>query len=488
MHLGELLNDNSPATAPWRDVEITGLAADSRKVAPGYLFFALSGSHADGARFISDACQRGAAAVLAGAAAQQAREAQAIPVITSGNPRRALALAAARFYGRQPECAVAVTGTNGKTSVASFLRQIWLQAGLGAASIGTVGLVTAKGERALSHTTPDPIALHEMLRELSDEGISHVALEASSHGLAQYRVDGVKFKAAGFTNISRDHLDYHQGFEDYFGSKLRLFGEVMAPGSAAVINADSDHAGAVADVAARRGLEVLTVGEAGSALRLVSHSRAAQGQDLVVEAAGRRHELTLPLVGDFQASNALVAAGLAIAAGLDAAVALAALERLRGATGRLEMVGQTSRGALIFVDYAHTPDALKTVLETLRPYTSRRLITVFGAGGDRDRGKRAMMGKVVSELADIAIVTDDNPRSEDPAAIRSEIMAAVPQALEIGDRGTAIAAGIKMAGAGDVLLIAGKGHESGQTVGDVVIPFSDHEAVASALRRGGRSG
>ena len=262
----------------------------------------------------------------------------------------------------------------------------------------------------------------------------------------------------------------------------------MAPGSAAVINADSDHAGAVADVAARRGLEVLTVGEAGSALRLVSHSRAAQGQDLVVEAAGRRHELTLPLVGDFQASNALVAAGLAIAAGLDAAVALAALERLRGATGRLEMVGQTSRGALIFVDYAHTPDALKTVLETLRPYTSRRLITVFGAGGDRDRGKRAMMGKVVSELADIAIVTDDNPRSEDPAAIRSEIMAAVPQALEIGDRGTAIAAGIKMAGAGDVLLIAGKGHESGQTVGDVVIPFSDHEAVASALRRGGRSG
>lgn len=485
MNLGALVEDSRKVSSAWRKIEITGLTADSREVAPGHLFAAIAGVRADGARFIPDACRRGAAAVLVGPQISGAAT-LGVPMIRVDNPRRALAVAAARFYARQPEIMAAVTGTNGKTSVASFLRQIWRRAGHAAASIGTVGVVVDGAMRALQHTTPDPVALHRLLRDLADEGVTHAAMEASSHGLAQYRIDGVQFSAAGFTNVSRDHLDYHETFNEYFAQKLRLFTQVLANGATAVVNADASHAATVVEAARKRGIACLTVGERGEALKLVSHDRADLGQALtVVDAQGDKHHVTLPLVGDFQTANALLAAGLAIATGIPAGEAMDALGTLEGAKGRLEKVGETSEGAAVFVDYAHTPDALKTVLRTLRPYTKRRLIVVFGAGGDRDQGKRPQMGKIASTLADIAIVTDDNPRSEDAAAIRAEILATAPQAIEIGDRRTAVAAGVRMLRAGDVLLVAGKGHEAGQIIGEEIIPFSDHEAVLAALEQVG---
>ena len=485
MDLGALVEDSRRVSSAWRKIEITGLTADSREVAPGHLFAALAGQRADGARFIPDACRRGAAAILAGPLVGGGAT-LGVPVIRVDNPRRALALAAARFYGRQPEIMAAITGTNGKTSVAAFLRQIWKRAGHAAASIGTVGIVIEGAMRVLQHTTPDPVALHRLLRDLADEGITHAAMEASSHGLAQYRIDAVRFSAAGFTNISRDHLDYHQTFEDYLAQKLRLFTEVLESDATAVVNADCHHAKAVIAAARAHGIACLTVGGRGEALKLAAHARCDLGQALtVIDAEGGTHEVTLPLVGDFQAANALVAAGLAIATGVPVAEAVAALNGLEGAKGRLEKVGETREGAAIIVDYAHTPDALKTVLETLRPYTRRRLIVVFGAGGDRDKGKRPLMGRIAAERADIAIVTDDNPRDEDAAAIRAEILTKAPEAIEIGDRRTAVAAGVRMLRAGDVLLIAGKGHEAGQIVGDEVVPFSDYEAVAAALGQAG---
>jgi len=485
MDLGALVEDSQRVSAAWRNIEITGLTADSREVTPGNLFAAIAGGRADGARFIPDACRRGAAAILVGPQVSGAAT-LGVPLIKVENPRRALALAAARFFGRQPEIMAAVTGTNGKTSVAAFLRQIWRQAGHAAASIGTVGVVVDGAMRALQHTTPDPVALHRLLRDLADEGVTHAAMEASSHGLAQYRIDGVRFAAAGFTNVSRDHLDYHESFEDYLAQKLRLFSAVLERDGTAVVNADCQHANTVIEAARARGLACLTVGERGEALRLAAHARVDLGQALtVIDVEGGEHKVMLPLVGDFQASNALVAAGLAIATGIPAGEALAALSTLEGAKGRLEKVGETPEGAAIFVDYAHTPDALKTVLQTLRPYTKRRLIVVFGAGGDRDKGKRPMMGKVAADLADIAIVTDDNPRSEDAASIRADILATAPEAIEIGDRRTAVAAGVRMLRGGDVLLVAGKGHEAGQIVGDEIIPFSDHDAVVAALEQVG---
>lgn len=486
MKLGALLEDSQSVAADAREVGISGLTADSREVAPGYLFAALAGSRADGAAFIADACARGAAAILAG---PEVAADSPVPVVHADNPRRALALAAARFYGRQPELVVAVTGTNGKTSVAAFVRQIWSRAGLPSASIGTLGVVTEEATRPLAHTTPDPVELHRLLRDLAEEGIDRVALEASSHGLAQYRLDGVRLAAAGFTNISRDHLDYHRSFEDYFAQKLRLFAEVLPAGGCAVVDADGDHAEAVLAAARARGLRCMSVGARGEALKLVRHTRTEAGQRLLIAGEGlAEREVELPLVGDFQAANALVAAGLAIASGLAPADTVAALAALKGAKGRLERVGAGRGGAPVFVDYAHTPVALKTVLETLRPYTQRRLIVVFGAGGDRDKGKRAQMGEVAARLADMAIVTDDNPRSENPAAIRAAILATAPGAVEIGDRRTAIAAGVRMLRGGDVLVVAGKGHESGQIVGDTVLPFSDHEAIAEALKEVRRRG
>jgi UDP-N-acetylmuramoyl-L-alanyl-D-glutamate--2,6-diaminopimelate ligase len=388
---------------------------------------------------------------------------------------------ATKIFPRQPGVIAAVTGTSGKTSVAAFTRQIWSALGQPAASIGTIGIVSPSGETYGSLTTPDPVALHRSIDALAGDGVTHLAIEASSHGLDQYRLDGLKLSAGGFTNITRDHLDYHPSFEAYFAAKLRLFDELLAPGAAAVVDADHAHADRVIAAAKARGLRIITVGRNGTAIRLVESSIDGFAQRLRLKHERQTFQVLLPLVGEFQVENALVAAGLAIATGGDAAAVFAALEHLVGAKGRLERVGM-SRGAQIFVDYAHKPDALAKALEALRPYVSGRLVVVFGAGGDRDRGKRPLMGAVAAEKADRVIVTDDNPRSEDSATIRSAIIAAAPDAAEIGDRGAAIRSAISDLNPGDVLLIAGKGHETGQIIGDRVIPFSDHEAVATAIK------
>jgi len=403
------------------------------------------------------------------------------PVIADKDPRRRLALIAARFFGPQPETAVAVTGTNGKTSVASFLRQLWAEEGFQAASLGTIGVVGPSGTRTLRHTTPEPIELHTLLAGLARDGVTHLALEASSHGLQQRRLDGVTLAAGAFTNISRDHLDYHASFEDYFAQKLRLFGDLLPPGASAVVDMDSEASARVVDEAKSRGLDLVTVGRAGETLRLVSIGVDGFAQVLGIEHDGKRYDVRLPLVGDFQAANALVAAGLAMATGTSAEDVLPRLAALQGARGRLDLAGTAPSGAPIFVDYAHTPDALAKALQALRPYVANRLLVVFGCGGDRDKGKRPQMGAAAVAGSDLAIVTDDNPRSEEPAVIRREILAAAPGAVEIGDRAQAIAEAVAMLKTGDVLLVAGKGHETGQTIGTTVVPFSDHGAVAAAL-------
>jgi UDP-N-acetylmuramoyl-L-alanyl-D-glutamate--2,6-diaminopimelate ligase len=486
MTLGELSGLQAKLPDGLSRVPISGLASDSREVKPGYLFAALPGLNTDGARFIQDALERGAAAILMlpGAKLQGGSAA----VIEDRDPRQRLALIAARFYGLQPKVAVAVTGTNGKTSVASFVRQLWTGQGRKAASLGTVGVVTPSGTRALKHTTPDPIELHATLAGLAKQGVTHLALEASSHGLQQRRVDGVSFAAGAFTNISRDHLDYHASFEDYFAQKLRLFTELLPPGAAAVIDVDSEAGMRVAAMSQARGLKLISVGRGGESLRIVAAEIDGFGQTLVIEHGGKRYDVRLPLVGAFQASNALVAAGLAIATGGQAATVLPMLVSLQGARGRLDLAGTAPGGAPIFIDYAHTPDALAKALDALRPYVDNRLIVVFGCGGDRDKGKRPEMGAVAVAKADLAIVTDDNPRSENPAAIRQAILAAAPGAVEIGDRAEAIATGVAKLERGDVLLVAGKGHETGQTIGTTVTPFSDHDAVQAALKREARCG
>jgi UDP-N-acetylmuramoyl-L-alanyl-D-glutamate--2,6-diaminopimelate ligase len=477
MTLGELMGEAAPA--PFRQVAIVGITADSRAVKPGYLFAALPGSRTDGARFIDDALSRGAAALLMPQGGPDSLN--GTPVLEDADPRRRLALLAARFYGAQPETAVAITGTNGKTSVASFTRQLWEQLGKRAASLGTLGVVGPDGTRKLAHTTPDPVELHAILAELAASRVTHLAFEASSHGLEQRRADGIALKAGAFTNISRDHLDYHASFEDYFAQKLRLFGELLPPGSVAVVDVDSDGGREVEALSHRRGLEVISVGKAGETLKLVAAEQDGFGQRLTIMHAGKRRDAKLPLVGAFQASNALVAAGLVMATGTAADEVLPLLAGLRGARGRLELAGTTKSGAPIFIDYAHTPDALEKALDALRPHVKERLVVVFGCGGDRDKGKRPQMGAVAAAKADIAIVTDDNPRSEEPADIRRAILAGAPGAIEIGERPAAIAEAIARLGPGDVLLIAGKGHETGQIVKGTVIPYSDHDEVAAAL-------
>ncbi|HZJ13138.1 MAG TPA: UDP-N-acetylmuramoyl-L-alanyl-D-glutamate--2,6-diaminopimelate ligase [Methyloceanibacter sp.] len=478
MTLGELIGPEADLPASQAAVPIAGLAVDSRQVAPGYLFAALPGVNTDGGRFIADALSRGAAAILAPEGIQLEID---VPVITAPDPRRRLALIAARFFGAQPKTAVAVTGTNGKTSVASFLRQLWAEEGFQAASLGTIGVVSLSGTQILRHTTPEPIELHTILAGLARDGVTHLALEASSHGLQQRRLDGVILAAGAFTNISRDHLDYHASFEDYFAQKLRLFRDLLPPGASAVVDMDTEASARVADEAKSRGLTLITVGREGETLRLVSIGVDGFAQMLGIEHDGKRYDVRLPLVGDFQAANALVAAGLAMATGASAEDVLPRLATLQGARGRLDLAGTAPGGAPIFVDYAHTPDALAKALQALRPYVANRLLVVFGCGGDRDKGKRPQMGAAAVAGSDLAIVTDDNPRSEEPAVIRREILAAAPGAVEIGDRAQAIAEAVAMLKKGDVLLVAGKGHETGQTIGTTVIPFSDHDAVAAAL-------
>jgi UDP-N-acetylmuramoyl-L-alanyl-D-glutamate--2,6-diaminopimelate ligase len=461
-------------------VSISGIASDSRKVAAGNLFAALAGSKADGAGFAKDAVAKGAAAIIAARGA--IREALGVPVIEVDDPRRALALAAAHFFGGQPATMAAVTGTSGKTSVASFLRQIWEKGGHAAASIGTTGVVAPGRTEYGSLTTPDPVALHKLLKELADTGVTHASMEASSHGLDQRRLDGVKLAAGGFTNLGRDHLDYHPTLEDYHRAKMRLFDTLLPKSAPAVVFADDIWSEATEKAVHDAGRVLLTVGRKGELLRLkrVEHERSRQRAE--IEADGRIHEIVLPLAGEFQISNALVAAGLAVATGMPIDASLEALEHLQGASGRLELVGTKNNGAPVYVDYAHKPEALENVLAAVRPFTTGRVVVVFGCGGDRDRGKRPIMGEIASRLADLVIVTDDNPRSEEPASIRAAIMAAAPGAREIGDRRQAIAEAVDLLKAGDTLIIAGKGHEEGQTIGDKTHHFSDHEEARRALK------
>jgi len=479
MKLADLITADAVSDARFAALDVGGVSADSRAVKPGDLFVALAGAKDDGMRFVPQALAAGAAAVMAERAPPTPLPA-GVAFVQVGNARRALALAAAKFFPRQPRVIAAVTGTSGKTSVAAFTRQIWAALGEQAASIGTVGLVTPTREVYGSLTTPDPVALARSLDALAGEGVTHLAIEASSHGLDQHRLDGVRVAAGAFTNLSRDHLDYHPTLEAYLAAKLRLFTHLIEPHGAAVIVADHEHADAVAAAARRRGLRIVTVGRRGDGIRLIDAAIDGFTQALMVGFGGAEYRVRLPLPGAFQVENALVAAGLAIATGSAPAATFAALARLKGAKGRLELVGEKN-GAPIFVDYAHKPDALAKALEALRPYAAGRLTVVFGCGGDRDPGKRPMMGAIAAEQADRVVVTDDNPRSENPAAIRAAILQASPGAIEIGDRRQAIGASIGELRRGDVLLIAGKGHETGQIVGKQVLPFSDHEAVAAAL-------
>ncbi len=466
--------------------DFTGLTSDSRKVEPGYLFAALAGSKTDGARFVEDAVKRGAKAVLGRPEVAEQAKALGVSFIAHDNPRAGLARFAAEFFAAQPGTVAAVTGTKGKASVVAFLREIWTALDKPAASLGTVGVVGPKGERPLSHTTPDPVEIHRLLAGLKKDGVTHLAIEASSHGLDQYRLDGVVVSAAGFTNITRDHMDYHATFQDYLAAKLRLFGEVVKKDGVAVINADADHAEDFLSVAQQRDLRILSVGEKGEGIRLTGREGRGDAQALSIRYEGYSYDVLLPLAGAFQASNALVAAGLAIGLGDEPGKVFAALAQLKGAPGRMEKVAFAAAGAPIYVDYAHTPDSLEKVLQALRPHTDNKLRLVFGCGGDRDKGKRPLMGQIAAALADEVIVTDDNPRSEDAATIRKEILATVPGAREISDRHEAIRTAIAALGPGDVLVVAGKGHETGQYVGSEVRPFSDREEVLkSALILGG---
>jgi len=467
------------ANARVGDIEIAGIASDSRNVAPGFLFAALKGSKDDGLRHVGDAISRGAAAVVVARGGEHGGA--SVPLIEVDDPRLALAQLAAIFHGRQPATMVAVTGTSGKTSVASFTRQIWARAGLAAASIGTTGVNAPGRVEYGSLTTPDPVALHALLAELADDGVTHAAMEASSHGLDQRRLDGVRLAAGAFTNLGHDHMDYHPSMDEYHAAKMRLFDALLPKDAPAVIFADDVWSDRTIAAAAAAGLNVRTVGRKGDFLQLkrVEHERYRQRAEIVSE--GRIHEIELPLAGGFQLSNALVAAGLAISTGLSPETALQALAHLEGASGRLELVGTAANGAPAYVDYAHKPEALENVLSSVRPFTTGRVVVVFGCGGDRDRLKRPIMGGIAARLADVVIVTDDNPRSEEPATIRAAIMAAATGATEIGDRREAIRHAVALLQPGDTLIVAGKGHEVGQTIGEETHHFSDHEEVRAAL-------
>ncbi|MEJ8474685.1 UDP-N-acetylmuramoyl-L-alanyl-D-glutamate--2,6-diaminopimelate ligase [Roseibium algae] len=470
------------------DLAISGLTADSREVKPGFLFAALKGVQVDGTKFAGSAVEAGAVAVLCASEAVARLQSELpgdVVVMGSSDPRRALALLAAHFHSGQPQILVAVTGTSGKTSVAHFVRQIFQSAGHAAASLGTIGTVTADGRVYGGLTTPDPVALHAELHKLENDGVTHVALEASSHGLDQHRLDGVRIAAAGFTNLGRDHMDYHSTIEDYLSAKLRLFKDLLPNGGAVVVDPGEAYADRVIAIAQERGLHLFTVGETGKDITLTGLRQAGFGQVLNLQTPRGEFTVTLPLIGRFQVSNALIAAGLAIAVGHETGLVLRALENLKGAPGRLEFAGRTQNGAMVVIDYAHKPDALENALAALRPFTDGKLSVIIGAGGDRDPGKRLLMGQAAAEKADLVIVTDDNPRSEDPALIRKAVLEGAPDALEVADRGEAIRTAISRLQQGDVLCVAGKGHETGQIVGDTVLPFSDHEAVVKAIAMGG---
>jgi UDP-N-acetylmuramoyl-L-alanyl-D-glutamate--2,6-diaminopimelate ligase len=476
--LARLLLDDAHVATDLGGLLVSGLTADSRDVKPGYLFAALPGVKADGAQYLRDAKARGAIAAIA---SKSAEDVPGLPLVRTDNPRRLLALAAARFYGAQPDTIVAVTGTNGKTSVTVFVRQIWTEMGFRAASLGTIGIVGPDGSTSLAHTTPDPVHLHEAIAKLAENHVQHLAVEASSHGLVQNRLDGLRIAAGAFTNLTRDHLDYHKTFEDYFDAKMMLFEQLLPRGAPVVINADMPEADLINRRCTAKGLVPFTVGEKGTHIRILHSQQTDNGQMLRLAMADGEHDVPLPLVGDFQASNAVVAAGLVIVTGGELALVRHALASLKGATGRLELVAKTADGASVYVDYAHTPDAIETALKALRPSVAGKLHVVFGCGGDRDKGKRPLMAAAADRFADVVIVTDDNPRTEDAAIIRRETLTGAPRALEVADRAEAIATAVAKLAVGDVLLVAGKGHELGQIVGHVTKPFSDHDAVRAAV-------
>jgi len=487
--LGVLAHNIVGLPAGAADLPITGMAIDSRRVEPGFLFAALPGAAIDGRHYIAEAVSRGAVAILAPEGTDWPHNVASRPLITASLPRHVLAKLAAAFAARQPEQMVAVTGTNGKTSTVDFLRQIWTLGGLEAASLGTLGVVAgmALPDAGPALTTPDSIDLANLLGAMADAGVQAAAIEASSHGMDQFRLDGVRLAAAGFSNLTRDHLDYHGTLDAYRDAKLRLFSELLPEGSLAVANADMDpetlaHLRGIAHV---RGLTFRSVGQLGETIRLHRAVPLADGQMLEIEAEGRHYDVRLALPGRFQADNVLLAAALAETDEAALPSVLARLERLVGVRGRMELAASLPNGSAAYVDYAHTPDALERLLTSLRPHAEQaggRLVIVFGAGGDRDRGKRPLMGDAAARFADLVIVTDDNPRSETPASIRAEIMAACPDALEIGDRAKAIEAGLGALRPGDVLVVAGKGHEQGQTIGGMVHPFDD---VATVRRLAG---
>ena len=458
-------------------VDIKGLTADSRRVEPGMLFAAIPGTALDGRDFISQAVEKGASAILAPLGTKAA-----VPVMESKEPRLDYAKLAAQLYPGQPDTLVAITGTNGKSSTVEFLRQIWARAGHKAACFGTLGITTSKGVEPLKHTTPDAVALHRTLSDLAGQGITHAAMEASSHGLKQYRMHAVELTAAGFSNLTQDHFDYHPDFQDYFSSKAKLFTELLPEGASAVINTSDEYGERMAELAKARGQDVLEVGWAGAHIRIDEIMPRAGSQDLTLVIHGKRYGIRLPLAGEFQSLNAVQALGLAMVTGVELNDALMALELLSGVPGRLEAVGETPDGAPVYVDFAHTEDGLEKLIRSIRPHTMGKIVVVFGCGGDRDPLKRPKMGAVASRLADSVIVTDDNPRTEDAASIRKEVMAGAPDASEIGDRRAAIREGLSRLGRGDCLVVAGKGHEQGQIVGDQTLPFSDQEEVRKALK------
>ncbi len=466
-------------------IRLSGLSVDSRQVKKGHLFAALPGTQVHGATFIPAALERGAAAVLTDRDGERIAHATllaaGIPVVIAEDPRQTLAYVAALWFGRQPETVVAVTGTNGKTSVATFTRQLWMALGIEAVNIGTTG-VEGCYTAPLDHTTPEPITLHRILSEVAGEGIDHVVMEASSHGLEQRRIDGVGLTAAAFTNFSQDHLDYHEDFAAYFAAKAGLFDRVLPEDGTAVVNTDDPMGPEVVEIAQARGCDILTVGrDSKAALQLVAQRFDATGQEVRYAWNGQSRQVHLPLIGGFQAENALVATGLVIAAGCAPGEVFEALPMLTTVRGRMQLAATRENGAAVFVDYSHTPAALETALRAMRPHVMGRLIVVFGAGGDRDRGKRSLMGDAAERLADVALVTDDNPRGEDPAKIRAEVLEGCPAATEIGDRAEAILRAVDMLEQGDALLIAGKGHETGQIVGDTVYPFDDVEQASVAV-------
>jgi UDP-N-acetylmuramoyl-L-alanyl-D-glutamate--2,6-diaminopimelate ligase len=466
-------------SATMKETQVTGLTCDSRKVAPGFVFAALPGSSADGRAFMDQAIARGAVAILAPDGTDGG---ETVPVLTSANPRRSYAQMAARFYGDQPSTIAAVTGTNGKTSVVSFTRQIWSALGVRAASMGTLGISGPGFEIPEGLTTPDPVALHQSLANLRGRGIEKLAMEASSHGLDQYRLDGVTVSLAGFTNLSRDHLDYHGSMDDYLKAKLRLFSEVLSEDGVAVLNADEEACSSFSKAARGR---VISYGRSGVDIRIEKIEATAAGQHLTLNVMGNSYSVNLALAGAFQVENALCALGLVLAEGADVERATRALDNLEGVPGRLQHVADCANGAAVYVDYAHTPDALATVLTAMRPHASGKLGVVFGCGGDRDKGKRPQMGQVACELADDVIVTDDNPRSEEPSLIRAQALVGCPDADDVGDRAKAIDVAVARLQAGDVLIVAGKGHETGQTVKGEVRPFNDADEIRRAVREAG---